>query len=912
MDNALQLMRSLTEAAPDQKTPEGDRRPQKPVKVLIVDHSHESLRELQLVLEPLSAEIVSARSGREALKLLLQDDFAAVLLDARMPDMDGFELAELIRQGSGSAATPILFMSESAEQEMLERAYGLGAVDYLQKPIIPFILRAKVSGFIDLARQAEQLRRQSEEIQALNTTLEQRGEEQMRLHTRVLESMTEGVSVSDEAGVIVYANAAEERIFGYGPAELVGQHVTVQNAYAPEENKRIVGEVMAELQSNGFWHGEWHNKRKDGTAFFTHARITAVELAGRKYWVCVQEDITARKRAEEAQRQSEAEFRQVADSMPQLVWVTRPDGYHEWYNRRWYEYTGTTPTEAAGEGWNNFFHPDDQEQAWAKWRHSLATGEEYEIEYRCRRHDGVYQWFLGRALPIRDESGAIVRWFGTCTDIDEQKQAAAHLHQQWHTFDTALSHSPDFTYIFDLEGRFTYANRALLNLWQKTFEEARGQNFFELDYPPELAEQLHKQIQQVITTKAPVRDQTPYSGPTGETRHYEYIFVPVFAEDGKVEAVAGSTRDVTERQQIEKALAEGEEKLQQIFQQAPVAILVLRGPDFIVELANPTYAALLEGRELIGRRFADVVPELGQHVWDAFKGVLATGEPFLATEWHIPYDYDRDGILEDHWFNVAYNPLRELDGSVGGILAVLTDVTVHVLARQEVERVNRELEEFAYVASHDLQEPLRMVNVYTQLLVREFCSHDLKSQKYAAFIREGVTRMETLIRDLLTYSRSVQRDELPVGKADLSVALAEAMSVLKNRIDENAAIITADPLPVLRGDTAQLAHVFQNLLSNAIKYRKKDVPPQIHISSELLGDHCVVCIHDNGIGFEQKYAQRIFGLFKRLHKEEYPGTGLGLAICQRVVERYGGRMWAEGRPRQGATFYFSLPRSEGE
>lgn len=230
-----------------------------------------------------------------------------------------------------------------------------------------------------------------------------------------------------------------------------------------------------------------------------------------------------------------------------------------------------------------------------------------------------------------------------------------------------------------------------------------------------------------------------------------------------------------------------------------------------------------------------------------------------------------------------------------------------MLARKELERVNKDLEEFAYVASHDLQEPLRMVNIYTQLLVKDFCSTDVKAEKYAEVIRQGVTRMETLIRNLLTYSRSVQRDELPAGKADLSAALSEAMSVLKNRIEESAARIKVEPLPITRGDTAQLSHVFQNLLSNALKYRKKDTPPEIHISAKLDREHWVVCIHDTGIGFDQKYAERIFGLFKRLHKEDYPGTGLGLAICQRIVERYGGRMWAEGAPEQGAKVYFSLP-----
>jgi signal transduction histidine kinase len=131
--------------------------------------------------------------------------------------------------------------------------------------------------------------------------------------------------------------------------------------------------------------------------------------------------------------------------------------------------------------------------------------------------------------------------------------------------------------------------------------------------------------------------------------------------------------------------------------------------------------------------------------------------------------------------------------------------------------------------------------------------------------------------------------------------------VLKTRTEVNAAVITAEPLPLVRGDTKQMAHVFQNILSNALKYRKADVAPNIHISAKHDGQRWVISIHDNGIGFEPQYAERIFGLFKRLHKDDYPGTGLGLAICQRIVERYGGHMWAEGRPQQGATFHFALP-----
>ena len=503
-----------------------------------------------------------------------------------------------------------------------------------------------------------------------------------------------------------------------------------------------------------------------------------------------------------------------------------------------------------------------------------------------------------------------MRWFGTCTDIEDQKQAEAELRKQWHTFDTALSHTPDFTYIFDLEGRFTYINRALLSLWQKSFDEARGKNFFELEYPEELAGRLQSQIQEVIATKGPVRDHTPFTGPTGETRYYEYIFVPIFSSDGEVEAVAGSTRDITEREQMARALAASEERLQQVFAQAPVGVAVLRGRDMVFELVNPFYQAFFPGRELLHRSLFDAVPELNEETRLILDRVFDTGEAFVGHEYFSPLDRNNDGVVEDCWFTFVYQPLKELDGTTVGIVAIAIDVETHVRARQELERANRELEEFAYVASHDLQEPLRMVNIYTQLLLKNFIGDKPEAQQFAGLVRQGVARMELLIRDLLTYSRSVQKEELPIGTANLSDSLTEALSVLKNRIEENTAVITSDPLPVVRGETSQMAHVFQNILSNALKYRKKDVSPEVHISARLNGDKWVVAVTDNGIGFEPQYAERIFGLFKRLHKDEYPGTGLGLAICQRIVERYGGRMWAESTPRHGSTFYFSLPRLE--
>jgi PAS domain S-box-containing protein len=224
----------------------------------------------------------------------------------------------------------------------------------------------------------------------------------------------------------------------------------------------------------------------------------------------------------------------------------------------------------------------------------------------------------------------------------------------------------------------------------------------------------------------------------------------------------------------------------------------------------------------------------------------------------------------------------------------------------DLERSNKDLEQFAYVASHDLQEPLRMVSSYTQLLAQHYEGRlDEKAKKFMDYAVDGAFRMQRLINDLLTYSRVGTRGK-PLETTDTHALLGEAIINLAAQIEEKRAIITNDDLPTVLADTSQLMQVFQNLISNAIKFLGENVP-HIHVSAQDKGREWVFSVRDNGIGIEKQYAERVFIIFQRLHtRQEYPGTGIGLAVCKKIVERHGGRIWFDSEPGRGSTFFFTI------
>ncbi|MGA2881833.1 MAG: ATP-binding protein [Bryobacteraceae bacterium] len=465
----------------------------------------------------------------------------------------------------------------------------------------------------------------------------------------------------------------------------------------------------------------------------------------------------------------------------------------------------------------------------------------------------------------------------------------------------------DGFFSLDKDWRFTYVNAAGERTLGANREELLGKSLWER-YPETVATRVDDEYRRAVRDRVPVEFENFY-----EPWQRWFAVKAYPTEQGGLSVYFC---DITAQKRALEALQESQDRLRAIYD-GTYTYIGLLAPDGTLLEANR--ASL----EFANNTRADVV---GRPFWDGPWFTGTPGAPELIRESvaraaqgeFIRFEATvRRPSGECPTFDISFHPVRNELGEVVLIVPEGRDITDRkrtdeqlTRSNEQLTRVNRELEEFAYVASHDLQEPLRIVNIYTQLILKNLGADKAALAQFASFVQQGVTRMDALIHDLLTFSRAVHADELPVGTADLGASLREAISVLKNRIEESGSVITVEPLPTVRGDASQLAHVFQNLLSNALKYRKKDTPPQIRISAKQDGANWIVSVQDNGIGFESKYADRIFGLFKRLHKEEYPGTGLGLAICKRIVERYGGRIWAEGIPGVGATFFFLLQAVE--
>jgi PAS domain S-box-containing protein len=465
--------------------------------------------------------------------------------------------------------------------------------------------------------------------------------------------------------------------------------------------------------------------------------------------------------------------------------------------------------------------------------------------------------------------------------------------------------------MLDPHGRVMSWNSGAEHIKGYTSDEIIGKHF-SCFYAPEDIEQAKPQRElEIAAAEGRFEDENWRVRKDGSRFWANVVITPLRDSDGQLCGFSRITTDMTERQQAEAALRESEGRFRSFIEHFVRGIFMVDEQGRIVS-TNPAAERMFGYRsdELVGQSVDILVPERlrGQHLahrgrfWEAAAArPIGSGLGLLARR--------KDG--GEFPVDIGLTPL-----STGGdrlVAATVSDITEQERAEdqlqqtlQDLKRSNEELEQFAYVASHDLQEPLRMVGNYTQLLARRYKGKlDADADEFIAYAVDGAKRMQTLINDLLAFSRVGRRGKEFVA-TDAEAVLDRTLGDLGAAAAESGVIITHDPLPLVMADDVQLGQVFQNLIGNAIRFRG-DQSPQVHVSAQRNGSGYVFSVKDNGIGIAPEYFERVFVIFQRLHgRESYPGTGIGLAVCKKIVERHGGRIWIESEPGQGTTFYFTL------
>ncbi len=711
-----------------------------------------------------------------------------------------------------------------------------------------------------------------------------------------------GLVLTQLDGRFIESNEAYRKLTGYAESELHDiNFISLTQPSQIESNRALFQQLVGEQIPSYVIDKRITVKNGDSKWVRAHASLLRDAAGQPKRVIGLVEDVTERKLAEER-------FRFLAESIPQMVWTALPDGLLDYVNAPVTEYFESPQESLLGGGWLAFVHPEDQARAVARWSESLANGNNYETQFRLKRgNDQSWRLHLVRALPLIGARGTPTQWFGTCTDIEDQQQAIRQIEEDRRRWHELLYQTP--AAIVVLRGPrhiLEWMNPAYEALVGRSKEALCGRPL--LEALPELSSQIYDDLLNNV-----YRRGEPFQGieslarlgpePNAKNVYLNFVYLPTRNKAGEIDGVFSHMTDVTEMVLARKTIEERESQFKVLAEANPHLTWIAdeTGHIFWYNQRWYTYTgSTLESMAGWGWQSVhdpDVLPE----VLRKWHYAISRGVPF---EMIFPLR-GADGQFGQ--FLTRVEPIKDGQGNTIRWFGTNTDISKQLRTEEKLRRINRDLEEFSYVASHDLQEPLRTVNIYTELLLNDKGTNPEDRVIFAGFIASGVRRMRTLLQDLLAFSRNVHAEDAVEGTADLSAAFNEAIAILKVRIVESGAIIETTALPVTFGETSQMAHVFQNVVSNALKYRKPETAPRIQISAVRENNMWTISVADNGIGFDPEYAERIFGLFKRLYDKEYSGTGLGLAICKRIVERYGGRMWAESCPGVGSTFHFTLP-----
>lgn len=555
------------------------------------------------------------------------------------------------------------------------------------------------------------------------------------------------------------------------------------------------------------------------------------------------------------------------------------------------------------------FHPDGARLSDDEW--PILRGLRGETvaarDILFQRGDGQLVWLSAGCAPVRDRSGRVLGSVAVFSNVHRERQASEELQRKERELATLLDNIPDVVARFNRDLRYLLVSQSVETHSGISPAVLIGRTHAELGLP---ASGFDAAVARVFQTASTEMLEFSYAGPLGK-RSYFTIVAPETDSQGAVGSVLTITRDISDYKAAAESLAFQERRLAMAIEVARLGTWELDLKTFELTCSARTKAmyGFSPDAELTLQDFARVFSAAD---WDRWQG-----EARKAVANRSDYRGEQRFVLPDGSVRWTSWSGRVIDNELGPgrMLGVTLDVTEQKMAEEELTRQtdelmrsNADLQQFAYVISHDLQEPLRTVTSFAQMVEKRYRGRlDEEADQFLGFIVSGALRMKSLIDSLLDYSRVGIRNAprfVPVG---LDAAFGRAVENLRSVIEESGAEFIKGPLPEVMGEPAYLPQLFQNLLANAVKYRRPRIAPRISVSAERQGDDWVLSVRDNGIGIAADHRDLIFGVFRRLHGREIPGTGIGLAIAKRIVERHGGRIWVESAPGEGSTFLFTLP-----
>ena len=771
----------------------------------------------------------------------------------------------------------------------------------------------KLLGILGVTRDITERRKDEQKIRE--------SEERYRL---LADNISDVIFIVDLNFKFLYLSPSVYQLRGYTVEEAM--QIPIEKTVTPDSLERITKTLLEQIKLLKSGKRDPHEShtvemeeyRKDGSTVWVEMKLNGIydKNGNLTSLLGVTRDISVRRRVNEIIQAKEQELRSIFESMSDCLVITDEQLHIVNVNDGGSQLTGFTKAELIGRNAIEMLDKSDLDRAIKSLEHRKTKGAILERgDYKVRIKDGSLRDVNINISNLNDAAGNVIGFVCVIRDITERKTMEDALRTSEERLRAVYASLADALVITDKNLIMIDCNDMALKLGGGySRDQIIGHLGTDILHEDDRQRAIDELAKRFMGQSSPERQDYRIKTADGSIRYTEMSIATL--KDAKEEIIGfvAVLRDTTERRQMEEAIHSSHKLLSAVFESMHDGIAIV---DKDIKFVQWNQAVLdiagFKVEEMPGKSGIDIVipedrPRVMEELAKQFMGTASERQSYRV---QLP-----GGVLKH--IELSVSALKDDAGNITGFVAAIRDVTRRIAMERELkkalddlQRSNKELEQFAYVASHDLQEPLRMISSYTQLLAKRYKGKlDTDADEFIGFAVDGADRMQKMIQDLLTYSRVTTRgkDFEPV---DLEEAFNDAIDNLKIAIEDNKATITHDPLPKVLADDSQMVRLFQNLIGNALKFHGAE-PPVIHVGCKDEEFDYTISIKDNGIGIDKQYFNRLFIIFQRLHtRDQYPGTGIGLAVCKRTVERHGGKVWVESEGAgKGSTFMFTIPKRD--